>query len=605
MITILAVTGIVGHLYLRYVVEAAPGMQNALLWGVFALGGVPLLIEILREIAARDFGADLLAGISIVASALLGQWLAGAIIILMLSGGRMLERMAVRRASSVLDALARRVPLTAHRKQAGQVQDIQIADIAPGDTMVIFPHEICPVDGVVMEGRGRMDESYLTGEPFEIEKAPGSRVLSGAINKDSVLIIRAEKLAKDSRYAKIMEVMRAAEKESPNLRRVGDRIGAAFAPWALAVAAGAWWASGDPMRFLSVLMVATPCPLLIAIPVAVIGAISLAAKRSIIIKTPAMLEQVSTCETIIFDKTGTLTYGTPQLTDVLTAPGFSKEDVLGAAASLERYSKHPLAGAIIDAAEKSGLPTAAVGEVSEKPGWGLAGNVAGRSIRITGRKIIGREALLLPPASEGLECVVLVDGAFAAVFRFHDAPRKDSRPFIRHLSKNHRIRRALLLSGDRESEVRYLAQEVGISEIHAGKSPEEKVAIVKAETQRGRTLFVGDGINDAPALLTATVGIALGQNSDVTSEAADAVILDASWTKVDELLHIGHRMRTIALQSALGGILLSLIGMGFAAAGYLPPVAGAVVQELIDLAAVLNAVRVALPPSNLSDIPAS
>jgi P-type E1-E2 ATPase len=349
------------------------------------------------------------------------------------------------------------------------------------------------------------------------------------------------------------------------------------------------------------MVIATPCPLLIAIPVAVIGAISLAAARRIIIKNPAVLGQIDLCRTLVFDKTGTLTYGKPALTEVLCSPAFKREDVLRAAASLERYSKHPLAAAILDAASDSQLPLETVSQVSEKPGEGLSGIVAGRQVCITGRGWTVAGGQVLPPIAGGLECVVIMDGAYAALFRFRDAPRRDSDRFVRHLRPSHQVDRVLLVSGDRESEVRYLAESVGITEVHAGKSPEEKLSVVKEETRRARTLFVGDGINDAPALMAATVGVAFGQSTDVTSEAADAVVLESSLRKVDELIHIGRRMRRVALQSAAGGLVLSLVGMLAAAGGYLPPIAGAVAQELIDLASVLNAFRIVFPLGDLAD----
>jgi heavy metal translocating P-type ATPase len=409
----------------------------------------------------------------------------------------------------------------------------------------------------------------------------------------------------DSRYAKIMEVMRASEQRRPRLRRLGDQLGAWYTPLAVAVALLAWAASGQAARFLAVLVVATPCPLLIAIPVAIIGSVSLAARRGIIIKDPAVLEKLDTCRTAIFDKTGTLTHGQPQLTEVLPGPGFERGEVLTLVAGLERYSKHPLAGAVLAAARQAAwaLPDAA--EVSEPPGEGLRGTVSGRAVHVTSRRKFaamhpGRGGAL-PPAAGGLECVVLVDGRYAATFRFRDRPRAEGPSFVRHLRPRHRFERVLLVSGDRESEVRYLAEQVGIEEVYAGQTPEQKLEIVRRETARANTVFLGDGINDAPALTAATVGVAFGQNSDITSEAAGAVILDASLAKVDELLHIGRRLRSVALQSAVGGMALSLAGMALAAAGYLPPVAGAVAQELIDVLAVVNALRVAVPPKSLTD----
>ncbi len=599
-IAALAAAGILLYLILRHVAGLSHFIFYLPLYVTLALGGGPLLAKILRKLLAFDFGSDLLAGVSIVAAVLMGQFLAGAIVVLMLSGGAALEHYASRRASSVLDALARRMPRTAHHKKGGSFEDVDLASVAIGDELMVFPHEICPVDGVVVEGQGVMDESYLSGEPFEISKAPGSQVFSGAINGDSALSIQAAKLAVDSRYAKIMQVVEATGENRPRLRRIGDRIGAWYTPLALGIAALSWATSHDPLRFLAVTVVATPCPLLIAIPVAVIGAISLAARLSIIVKNPAMLEQIDTCRTIIFDKTGTLTYGKPTLTGVIVEPGFSREETLRMAASVEQYSKHPLAGAVMRAAQEASLVLEPASRVSEKPGEGLSGVAGGKSIQITGRGKVPA-TLRLPPLASGLECLLLLDGTYAAAFRFHDSPRPQSDRFVQHLKPHHRVEKVMLVSGDRESEVRYLAEMVGITEVHAGKSPEEKVEIVRSETERGRTLFVGDGINDAPALLAATIGVAFGQNSDITSEAADAVILETSLRKVDELIHIGRRMRLIALQSAVGGMALSVVGMIFAAAGYLGPVAGAVAQELIDLAAVLNALRVAFPPGDLAD----
>ncbi|HLI30220.1 MAG TPA: heavy metal translocating P-type ATPase [Terriglobia bacterium] len=600
-IAILAGAAIILHLLFRYSLKFPPLAWQFPLYITLAVGGAPLLWDLLKKVWQREFGSDLLAGISILTSVLLGEYLVGVIVVLMLSGGTALEHYATRRASSVLEALAKRMPRVAHRKDAKGVLDINVEDIAVGDSLVIFPHEVCPVDGVVAEGYGSMDEAYLTGEPFEISKAPGAQVISGAINNDALLTITATKLPVDSRYAKIMRVMEMSERNRPRLRRIGDQLGAWYTPAAIGIAGVSGLLSGSPNRFLAVVVIATPCPLLIAIPIVVIGAISLAARRGIVIKSPAALEQIDSCTTLIFDKTGTLTYGTPTVTEIICPAGFVREQVLGAAASLERYSKHPLAGAILAAAKKDGLPLQTVKTVSEKPGEGLRGTVDGHLIHITGRGKSTSALEDLPPAAGGLECLVFIDEVYAGLFRFRDTPRRESHLFIRHLKPRHQITRVVLLSGDRESEVRYLADSVGINEVHAGKSPEEKVAIVRKARQHEKTLFVGDGINDAPALLAATVGVAFGTHSDITSEAADAVILEQSLDKVDELMHIARRMRHIALESAVGGMALSIFGMLLAAAGLLAPISGAVGQEFIDLLAVLNALRMSLPPKGLTD----
>jgi len=604
-IAVLACLGIALHLVLRYYLQTSDSLFELPLLAVLVLGGIPLLYDLLLHLVRGEFGSDLLAGISIVTAALLHEYLAGSLVVLMLSGGEALEHYAIGKASSVLSALAKRMPQIAHHSQNGKVTDIAVSEIQIGDEIVIFPHEICPVDGEVLEGHGSMDESFLTGEPFNMQKTPGSDVLSGAVNGDAALTIRASRLAIDSRYAKIMRVMEQSEQNRPSIRRLGDKLGAIYTPIAVLIGVVAWICTQNPVRFLAVMVIATPCPLLIAIPVAIIGTISLAARRGIIIKSPSQLEQIENCSTIIFDKTGTLTYGKPSVTEILCAQDITADYVLRLVATVEQYSKHPLSLAVIQKANQLRIPLMAAEAISEKPGQGLTGRVRDKHITVTSRsklnKLSHQDFGLLPALSSGLECIVLIDDRYAATFRFHDAPRADSKSFIAHLSELHRFERVMLLSGDRESEVKYFAEAVGIKEVYSEKTPEEKLKIVIAETKRAKTVYVGDGINDAPALTQATVGIALGQHNEITSEAAGAVIMDASLEKVDDFFHLGRRMRQIALESAVGGMLVSLLGMMLAALGLLSPVQGAVGQELIDLAAVINALRASFPPKTLSD----
>jgi heavy metal translocating P-type ATPase len=609
VIAAIALVAIGTHVFLRFV--ASPGTlagHPSADWPLFAalaLGGIPLVFTLFRGLLKGDFSSDLLAGISIVTAVLLGEYLAGTLVVLMLSGGQTIEAYAVQRASSALSALASRLPTVAHRKDGSEIVDVPLDEIAPGDTLIVFPHEACPADGVVIEGHSSMDESFLTGEPYVLSKTVGTNVLSGSVNGDGALTIRADKRAVDSRYARIMNVMRESEQRRPKLRRLGDQLGAIYTPIAVVLAIAAWVISGDSVRFLAVLVVATPCPLLIAIPVAIIGSVSLSARRGIIVKDPAVLEQIDACRTAIFDKTGTLTYGKPQLTEILTAPGVNEDDLLVKVASLERYSRHPLSAAIVEGAAERGLALREVSEVSERPGSGLRGVIGAERVQVTGRAKriaeVPADAENLPPQTGGLECVVVIDGKYAATFRLRDEPRREGKRFIRHLNPRHGFTRVMLVSGDRDSEVRYLADKVGIKEIYADQSPEQKVELVREETRRAPTLFMGDGINDAPALTAATVGIAFGEASDGTTEAAGVVILNSSLSRVDELLHIGRHMRRVALQSAVGGMALSVLGMLLAAAGWLPPVQGAVMQELIDVLAVANALRAGIPPGILTD----
>jgi heavy metal translocating P-type ATPase len=602
MVTLLCV---VTYLVMAYGVAVRASLSRWSLWIALAVCGGPLVVELALRLFTGQLGSDLLAGISIITAILLGEYLAGTLVVLMLSGGAALESFAVRRASSVLDALARRMPSRAHRQTASGLTDVALDEIQIGDLISVLPHEVCPVDGVVIRGHGSMDEAYLTGEPYRVSKSIGSDVLSGAIKGEAALDIRAVRLPVDSRYSRIMQVMQTSQQHRPRLRRLGDQLGAVYTPIALALALASWLVSGEATRFLAVLVIATPCPLLIAIPVAIIGSISLAARRNIIIRDPAILERIGRCRTIIFDKTGTLTYGEPSLVDQHIQAGFDRNDVLRLAASLEQYSKHPLSTAVLDAVNDMHLPLEAAESVQEHPGEGLRGTVGGHVIEVTSaKKLLAAQPDLkasLPPSADGLECVVLIDGRYAATFRFRDEPRAEGAGFIGHLSPMHGFQKVMLVSGDRMSEVQYLGERVGISELHAGKTPEEKLAIVREETSRNDTLYVGDGINDAPAMVAATVGLAMGQRSEVTTEAAGAVLMDNMLGRVDELLHIGERMRRIALQSAVAGMLVSVLGMLLAAFGYLPPVAGAISQEIIDVAAVLNALRAAWPQVELSD----
>lgn len=592
IIILISLTGIVLSFVFQYTSTISPNLPLIV---AIVLGGIPSIFQIIAKLVKGDLGADSLAAIAIVTAVVLHQYLAAALIILMIASGQALEVYAMRKASSVLLALAERMPTFVHKKTENDIVDIPLNKIQVGETIIVYPHETCPADGVVIEGKGTMDESYLTGEPYQIPKVLGASVLSGAINGESLLTIQVQRIPAESRYASIVAVLEEAEQKRPNMRRLGDQIGAIFAPLAIIFALTTWYFTGDSMRFLAVLVIATPCPLLIAIPLTIISAISMAAKQAIIIKDPAVLERLPTCRTAIFDKTGTLTYGRPALTEIITAANIKPDFILQIVASLERYSKHPLSNAILQAAKQKHLPFLNASSVAEPPGKGLSGVIDDKNIQITHRKkLLELQPEIkntLPITSVGLECVVLINDKYVATLRFQDVPRKESKLFVSHLKPSHQINKIMLVSGDRESEVSYLGKLLNLSELYASQTPEQKLDLVRIEMKKAPTLFIGDGINDAPSLTAASVGIAFGQVSNVTAEAAGAVIMENSLSKVDELIHLSLATRNISLQSAIGGMALSLIGMGFAAAGFISPVTGAILQEIIDILAIMNALR--------------
>lgn len=552
-------------------------------------------LQIFYKIIKGNLGADIIAFIALALAIYLHQYLTANLLILMIASGQSLEQYASQKASFVLEALAKRVSSIAHLKKNNEIVDVEINQIKIGDYLAILPHEVCPVDGQVVEGNSFMDESFLTGEPFTIAKTIGSKVISGALNQDNLLIIQATKLAKDSRYAKIVEVISNAKDQKPKIRKLADKIGAIFAPIALIIASLSYYFTGSIENFLAVLTIATPCPLLIAVPIAIISAISICATNGIIIKDPKVLENLPICSTIVFDKTGTLTIGEPQLSEIIVVDeNFTSEKILQIIASLERYSRHPLANAVIKASKQKFLPFIEVQNIKEIPGYGMTGMINHQKVIITNREKLTEKQITnnnIPQSLSGLECFVLIDDQVIGLIRFHDQPRPESHSFIGHLTWEHNFKKIILLSGDRGSEVDYLAKTLGINQYFSSQTPEQKLAVIDHETKLAPTVFVGDGINDAPALMIASVGIAFGKNNNIVSEAAGAVILDSCLRKLDQLLHISIDMRKIILQSAVGGVLASIIGMFFASIGMITPAYGAILQQLIDIVAIINALR--------------
>jgi heavy metal translocating P-type ATPase len=574
--------------------------------GVFAATGVAALVPALWSTALnlirRSATVDVIALLAIAGALALGEHLAAAVIGLMLATGRALEDYAANRAKRELSELLRRAPRSAHRLRDGSLETIPIESVARGDLLVVKDGDVVPVDGVVTGGRALLDESALTGESRLVERQQGDQVRSGTANAGGSFEMRALGTAEESTYAGIVRMVREAQKSKAPLVRLADRYAAVFVPVTLAVAGVAWGISGDPVRALSVLVVATPCPLLLAGPIAIISGVSLAARRGVVIKGGAAIETMARAEALYLDKTGTLTLGRPALrrTLLLDHGGVNEGELLRLAASLDQMSSHVLASALVVSARERQLPLSMPSDVVEEAGAGVAGIVDGRSVRLGDFAWASRDLPVSPEQRrfrhrvmrhEGSVIFVAVDGELAGAFLFEDPIRPDA-PRVLRLLKRRGIAETVMLTGDHAVVAESVGGAIGVDRVLADLAPEEKVEAVREARKRRVTLMVGDGINDAPALAAADVGIAMGaRGATSASEAADAVLVVDRLDRLLEAVEIAQRSRGIAVQSMLAGMALSLVAMGFATAGMLTPVAGAVLQEGIDAAAILNALR--------------
>ncbi|HVZ77375.1 MAG TPA: heavy metal translocating P-type ATPase, partial [Gemmatimonadaceae bacterium] len=515
------------------------------------------------------------------------------------TGGEALDRYAEGRASRAVRELEDAAPRTAHRRANGTIADITVAEICVGDLLLVRPGELVPCDGEVTEGHSLVDTARLTGEPVPMAAGPGVHLLSGSVNLDGALTLRATALAEESQYARIVELVRNAQASKSPLQRLADRYAVWFTPVTIAVCAFAWITTHDWIRVLAVLVVATPCPLILATPIAFIGGINKAARRQVIVRHGAALEQLSHVDTAVFDKTGTLTVGTPEVSGVRTVNGFTRDDVLRLAGAVEQGSGHLLARTIVKAAEaRFGTLPQARG-LRETPGRGLVAEVDGHEVVVGARAfalehapITTEELAKVEHTETGLRAYVVVDRKLAGVVEYADRIR-DGLPAVFARLRDLGVRRTLLLSGDHTPNVRAVAHAVGIHEARGDLLPEDKVAVVRRLAHEGeRVLMVGDGTNDAPALSAAMVGIALaGHGGGISAEAADAVILVDDPGRVAEAVAIGKRTMRIARQSIWVGLGLSALAMVFAARGYIVPTVGALLQEGIDVAVILNALR--------------
>ena len=551
--------------------------------------------------AARQhrIGVDLLALLALVGTLVAAEYLAGAVITVMLATGRALEAGAERRAQAELSSLLERAPASAHRYRDGTLTTVALDDVAVGDLVMVGPGEVVPLDGVVADHTAVLDESALTGEAVPVERAPGEAVRSGVVNGGGPFDLRVTTPAAESTYAGVVRMVREAAAAASPFVRVADRWAAWFLLVSLAGAGAAWLVSGRFVRAVAVLVVATPCPLVLAAPVAVVAGLSRAARRGVLVKGGGALEQLARGRILLFDKTGTLTAGRPAVEDVLATEGRDGAEVLGLAASLDQMSAHVMAVSVVAAAHSRGIPLSRPSHVSEVPGQGIRGQVDGHEVAVgtaawtgAGRAGAWQRAARRRAELDGASTVfVAVDGAPAGVILLHDPIRPDAARTIRRLRRDG-ISRIVMVSGDRAEVAEPVGAVIGVDEVLAERSPAEKVEAVRLARAAGPTIMVGDGINDAPALALADVGVALGaRGATASSEAADVVLNVNRLDRLGEAVVIARRSRRIAVQSVLAGMLLSLAAMGAAGAGRLTPTWGAFLQEGIDAAVILNALR--------------
>ena len=564
------------------------------------LGLVPLLFETVRSLRRGKAGVDLIALLALAGALALGEYLAGAVIAVMLTSGRALEDYADRRAHKELSALLDRAPRLAHRYIDGTLESIDVEDVRVGDLLLVKQGEVVPVDGLLGSTTCVLDESALTGESRPVERIQGDQILSGAVNAGPAFDLRAVATSQESTYAGIVRLVEEAEAQKAPFVRLADRYALLFIPLTLAMAGLAWALSGDPVRALAVLVVATPCPMILAAPIAIVAGISRAARRGIIVKGGGALETLARGTVLLFDKTGTLTTGTPEVADVEVFADVDPQEVLRLAASLDQVSPHVLAGAIVRAARHRDLALGFPEEVREEHGAGIAGRVGDRTVALGKTAWVSRGAELPQRARdvrrrtalEGSSCVfVSVDGRVAGALILDDPIRPDTPRVIRTLRRAG-IRRIVMVTGDHPDVAESVGISIGVDRIMSERDPADKVDAVVAERESGVTIMVGDGVNDAPALAAADVGVAMGaRGATASSEAADVVLVVDRLDRLAEAMRIAHRSRRIAVQSVLIGMGLSFGGMLLAAFGLLPPVAGAIVQEAIDVAVILNALR--------------
>lgn len=565
------------------------------------LVSLPILWKTIRGLLRGKFAADVVASLAIITSILIGQPLVGYVIVLMQTGGEALERYAAGRASKALRKLAENAPHIVHRIDGSGTHDVHPESVEIGDSILVRPGEMIPCDGVVIAGESHVDTSTLTGEPVPRRVSVNQTVMSGATNEESPLTIRVTAIAEDSQYARIVALVREAQSSKAPLQRLADRYAVWFTPFTVAVCAFAWILSGDWNRVLAVLAIATPCPLILATPVAILGGMNRAARRHILVRNGGALEALSRTSAIVFDKTGTLTAGRPSVSRVIGLDSLEERDILRLASAVEQGSGHLLARTVVDAAEALGMRPQAASEIIESAGRGVEGNAEGKRVAVGASSYItdhypalanSVDVVNARDADVPLRAFVAVDGELVGAIEYADEPRPSMKPFIERL-RNFGIGRLVLLSGDRPENARRIAAGVGIEEARGDMLPEDKVRVVRQLKDEGEVVaMIGDGTNDAPALSAADVGVALASHGrGVATEAADVILLIDDPGRLADAISISRRTMRIARQSIWAGLGLSAIGMTIASFGGISAIAGAAVQELVDLAVILNALR--------------
>jgi len=570
-------------------------------WAATTIVGIlPLAYSVAIDLLHRETGVDVIALLAMAGALALGEYLAGAVIALMLSSGRSLEAFADARAHRELSSLLERAPRTVHRYSGDELESIPIGEVRPANVLLVKQGEVVPVDGFLVSENCVLDESALTGESRPVERSKGEPLRSGAVNAGASLALRATATAEESTYAGIVRLIEEAERQKAPFVRLADRYALVFVPVTLVIATAAWALTGDPVRALAVLVVATPCPLILAVPIAIVAGISRAARRGIIVKGGGALETLARGSVLLFDKTGTLTSGVPEVADVEVFGDIDPEELLRLAASLDQVSPHVLGAAIVRAARQRGLALSFPVDVREEPGSGIDGTVDGRRVSVGksswvsgGRGLPARARdIRRRSAMEGSSAVfVAIDGEVAGGLIVDDPIRPDTPRVIRTLRRAG-IKRVVMVTGDHPDVAESVGISIGVDRILSERDPTDKVDAVKAEGDGGVTVMVGDGVNDAPALAAADVGVAMGaRGATASSEAADVVLVVDRLDRLAEAIRIAKRSRGIAVQSVLIGMGLSFGGMIFGALGLLPVVGGALFQEAIDVAVILNALR--------------